>query len=210
MFKWTDSINNKLAAALWLFIVLAILFLNNLRERKNAGRIGDTIATIYDDRLVVEGYIFQYAAYLHQIRVVLDDTAASTHQKELMIVPLSMKIQELNYAYGKTILTKDEEIAFGELVAYSHRMDQLFTSGELETGKHVVGQATAILDTLSKIQIVEAKEQVANAEKLLKSDHLSSTLEMAVLLVVALIIQALIISSKPIRVKRFPKDPNLN
>lgn len=56
--KWTYSIKNKMTAATLLFAVITIVFINNLVERWNSEKINATITTIFDDRFMVESYIF--------------------------------------------------------------------------------------------------------------------------------------------------------
>ena len=110
--KWTYGVKNKLTTALLLFGLIFIVCSNNLFERNNAEKINATITTIFDDRFMVESYIFQYSAFIYQIKEILDNPNYPTVEKiELNKGPLQ-GILLLNDAYKKTKFTKEEVIYF--------------------------------------------------------------------------------------------------
>ena len=60
---WALAIKRKITAALLLLSVVGLVLLTNWSEQRNARRIAAAVTTIYEDRLVVEGYIFRLYTY---------------------------------------------------------------------------------------------------------------------------------------------------
>ncbi len=53
-------------------ILLMLLYVKNLLERQTFRSISNTFTEVYNDRLVVEGYIFQISENLFQIQKLID------------------------------------------------------------------------------------------------------------------------------------------
>lgn len=207
--KWAYSIRNKFAAAVILFVALGIIFMNNLYERNNSAKINASIATIYEDRLMVESYIYQYSDQLHRIIEMIDE---SENQNSIShkLNPAFAEIRSLNAAYEKTKLTPAEKISFDEFSLLCDQMQDEVAAGNLMNGKIISRKALNILNTLSDIQISEAKLERSHAEKLFSSSSIFSNVEMVVLIVIAFMIQALIFASKTLRLHAMPRSPGLN
>lgn len=202
--KWTYSIKNKLTASVLLFGVLLVCLLINLSERENSLRISKTVSTIYDDRLVVEGYIFRYSGYLHQISEIADDPEYSELDRKRRITALMPEIEALTGAYGKTRLTSSEALNFDRFIHICADIEQLSGAGDFSAVKRHANEAMQVLTTLSSIQISEAKSQMAIMKKLFSSGKLVSQFEMSILIIIALVIQALVLASKSLRVDNSP------
>lgn len=65
-----DSIlkRRKVRALIIIGILLLLLYSKNLLERQSFRSISNTFTEVYNDRLVVEGYIFQISENLFQIQ----------------------------------------------------------------------------------------------------------------------------------------------
>lgn len=194
--KWIFSIQQKSKAALVLFIVLAMVFVSNLIERHNTQKINNALATIYDDRLVVESYIFHYAEHLRNMEDILASTSMHASEKGRMLASSVLSIQEINHAYKKTRLTKDEEIQFSAFENITERIFWNVAESHFNESATLVRDAGNMLHALSAIQVSEAKNQKLHAEKIISNARLFSQFEIAVLIIVALIIQALIYESR--------------
>ncbi len=208
--KWTYSLKNKLTAAILLFGLIVVVCSNNLFERNNAEKINATITTIFDDRFMVESYIFQYSALIYQIKEILNHPNYTAVEKiELNKGPLK-GILLLNDAYKKTKFTKEEVIYFDQFTDLCKKMSNHINVGQTVDGTKFSNEALNILANLSAIQISEAKIQLTQANKLFHFGSISSQFELAILVIFGLIIQALIFASKSINLNKSSATFNLN
>ena len=208
--KWTYSLKNKLTAAILLFGLIVVVCSNNLFERNNAEKINATITTIFDDRFMVESYIFQYSALIYQIKEILNHPNYTAVEKiELNKGPLK-GILLLNDAYKKTKFTKEEVIYFDQFTDLCKKMSNHINVGQTVDGTKFSNEALNILANLSAIQISEAKIQLTQANKLFHFGSISSQFELAILIIIGLIIQALIFASKSLNLNKSSAPFNLN
>ncbi len=208
--KWTYSLKNKLTAAILLFGLIGVVCSNNLFERNNAEKINATITTIFDDRFMVESYIFQYSSFIYQIKEILDNPNYTTaEKKELNRAPLQ-GISLLNDAYKKTKFTKEEIIYFDQFIDLCNKISNNINIGKTADGTKFSNEALDILENLSTIQIYEAKMQLTRANKLFHFGSMSSQFELAILIIIGLIIQALIFASKSLNLNKSSAPFNLN
>ncbi|WP_339786795.1 hypothetical protein [uncultured Imperialibacter sp.] len=208
--KWTYSIRNKTTAAALLLTVFLIVLFNNLKERKNSVKISETIHSIFQDRLVVESYIFQHAEHLHKIEGVIDSENTEHADKQQQVAAVFSQIMELNESYLKTVLTEEEERVFGGFNNLCQKIGAKAEQGDLAAAKALAKEAALSLKTLSSIQVTEGASLMTDAKAMFSASTLSSQLESAILLVIALIIQALIFASNSLKVNRHPQNPILN
>ena len=62
----------KFSAMLIIGVLLLLIYGKNLIERQAFKDISNTFTEVYNDRLVVEGYIFQISEKLFQIQKLVD------------------------------------------------------------------------------------------------------------------------------------------
>jgi hypothetical protein len=197
--KWIFSIQQKNKAALVLFTVLVLVFTTNMAEQNNTRKINNALTSIYDDRLVVESYIFQYAELLRNMEDILASGSLESSDKKRMLAFPLLEIHDLNKAYKKTRLTKEEEIQFSDFEYMTERIFLSAAAARFDELASYIKYAGDMLPSLSAIQVSEAKNQLIHAEKIINNAQLFSQFEIAVLIVVALIIQALIYESKSLK-----------
>lgn len=208
--KWTYGIQHKMTASLLLTGILVLVFLNNLSERRNTEKISNAISTIYKDRLIVESYIFHYADNLQRISDIIDDDRLFLPEKRYHIDLLLPNLQELHEAYRKTVLTKSEAIGFEFFALHTSQIGQLSSVGDiLGTRKHT-DQALDILHYLSSIQIAVATQEMSHIKRLFSSSTLTSQLEIAMLIIIGAIVQALIFASRTLRTNTLNQGAYLN
>jgi hypothetical protein len=208
--KWTYSIKNKLVTSVLLFLVLGLVMYTNFSERQNSSRINETLTTIYEDRLVVESYIFQYAGHLHRIIDIIDDAGYSDSEKQASIAFTAKEINALNKAYLETRLTRDEEIDFNRFTALCGNVEAHSAAAQFIEGKRTSKEALAILSNLSSIQVAEGKAEVSDAEKLFTSARAISQFEITVLIIIALIIQVLLFAARTLQGSTLSQPHRLN
>ena len=189
---------NEMATALLLFVVIGLVIAGNFNERRNSAKMIEGMSSIYEDRLVVEGYIFQHLHYFQQINSIIDTPGLDQAvMHELIATPL-LKIEELNTLYWKTKLTDDEKTHFTEFSKMCSEI-ALASKTDLVKTKELSEESIDILHTLSSIQITEAKTQMDNLNRIHNFSSITSQLEISILIVIAFIIQVLVFT---------PKKPN--
>lgn len=208
--NWMYNIKSKMTAALLLFTVLGVVIIINFSERSNSTKINKAISSIYEDRLVVGNYIFQDAHYFQKIADIIENPAYQTSEKQKHIAVSLSKISDLNNLYSKTKLTDDEKLNFDRFTNLCKDIAQVTSTGNMAKVKELSDEAIVILHNLSSIQIAEAKLQMESANSLYNFSTLSSHFEIAILVIIALIIQALVFSSKAMNSIKAPKQFNLN
>lgn len=208
--NWIYNIKSKMTAALLLFTVLGVVIVINFSDRSNSTKINKAISSIYEDRLVVGNYIFQDAQYFQKITHIVENPSYNISEKQENIAALLAKISDLNALYSKTKLTEEEKLNFDRFTNLCKDIAQASLAGSLHRVKEQSGEAVAILHNLSSIQISEAKLEMESANSLYNFSTLSSHFEIAILVIIALLIQALIFSSKAMNSIKAPKQFNLN
>jgi hypothetical protein len=208
--KWVYGIKNKWFTTVLLSIILVIILLNNFNESKNSELLNKAITEIYNDRLVVEGYILQLTENLHTIIENVNNEKIGEAEKQIITKTLLSKIQEINSSYSKTQLTEEEKKEFNYFsdlctVIHNKLNSKDFTEVTINSNKAIV-----VLKKLSNIQISEGKEIINKTTKLFQSSNIASKFEIAMLVIIALIIQALIFSSKTLQVHQPEEKQNLN
>ena len=113
--KWIYAIQQKAQVAFLLALVLFGVFVKNVLDRNNVSDLGDSFSSVYNDRLLVESYIYQLSDQLYQKQILFDQCRqplSDNNQLELNIKRHNATINSLIQEYGKTKLTDQESIYF--------------------------------------------------------------------------------------------------
>lgn len=205
--NWAHTIKHKITAAIALFTVCAVVVGSNLLERNQICELKKSFSSIYQDRLVVESYIFDLYVQLHRKRELTAElvtkTCIQSVQEELNSI--NGCIDDIVQAFGATYLTEKEA---EEYLALKKKLSSIYQlEGEIaekesldavqleEYNKETKG-AFAHLAVLSEIQTAQGELLSQNADRVIKENHLSSRFEIAILIILGLIIQGLVFSSK--------------
>lgn len=206
---WALAIKRKITAALLLLSVVGLVLLTNWSEQRNAKKIAAAVTTIYEDRLVVEGYIFQLSQHLQTIGEIIEDNGSAFANKQRLLTTHLNAINEINQRYAETKLTKAEKVHFDRFTVLCRALQNNIHSGEYEKAKTDAEQAETILSTLSAIQMKEARLQMDNVTDISNFATLISKFELFILIIIAVLIQILVFSS-PISTLKMPGRENLN
>ncbi len=218
--KWFYFIKQKFKTALALAVVFALVLCTNLLDKMHFDELHETINSVHKDRLLVENYIYNISQSLNNKRIALyefsfraesvDDTSFNKSNKNIL-----SNINE----FQKTVLTHEEDTILNNLakeVIVLEIMENKFLLTENISDSvtlPIVLQQHDILNTklsrLSEIQLEEGEKLLEESNSIISISTMSSRLEIAVLIVVGLIIQIIVISSKSPRPK-FPQESNLN
>lgn len=185
-----------MTAALLLFVVMVLVLLTNFGERNNAVKINKAVLSLYEDRLVVGSYIFDYAQHLQSIAETAGNPEMPIVQKTKVISAESEKIKQLHQLYLKTVLTPQEKKEFEVFFNLCKNIEKQTLTLEFEHVKTTAVNGIDILKSLSQLQVAEGKTQMSNVTSLYTFSNFYSHFELAVLIVIALIIQALVLASR--------------
>lgn len=219
--KWIYIIEHKLKAALCLGIILFVVLWNNIGESNKMIKLGESFNTIYDDRLMAENYIYQMSELLHQGQLLLPENIDNI-QKPQFAIQFSQILNQLKpiiSLYENTVLTHKESVLFVSLKNDISRLEDemvtltLLKNVQKQKNAHQINftieNSLKTLSGMSEIQVVVGKELREQSEASIKSSVISAQFEVALLVVIALIIQALIFASKSVQTK-FQQQSHLN
>lgn len=217
--KWLYHIRQKMQVAFLLGIILFVVYTNNVMENRNVTELGGSFSSVYEDRLLVESYIYKLSEHLYQKKIMLDQCGV-TQQDDLKIkMDLhNTEISALIHDYENTRLTETESRVFDELKSNIGNMADLehdfikegnTTSASLTKLDQQFLRAANSLSQLSLIQIEEAKKLNDDSKKIIAGFTLLTHFEMVMLIIIGLIIQVLILSSSQITPKQVV-DARLN
>ncbi len=205
--KWTYRIPNKLGTSLLLMGVLALVLVNNLKERSNSKQLETAFESIYADRLMAESYILSLSEQLHQIQELLE-SSASTSNKNL--VEKLSEIDRINLLYLDTKLTEDEEFHFGHFESLTWELRQSIQAGKSQSAQAKIDAALADLHHLSQIQVSEAQSILTQTERIFRSGSLYSQFEIGLVILIGLMVQGMLFASKSLKVRHNIVRENLN
>jgi len=208
--KWAFTIRNKFKMAIVLLIVFLGLLIKNFVEKRHVSELGTSFSSVYKDRLLVEGYIYQLSNHLHVKKMVTDNCYASVDPREVeqSIGHQNTEIGKLVTAYEKTELTPKEEFHLNrlkeELLAlnqlersYMNRLAYDYDVTALKEEMAVYfARTTNSLHELSEIQLAVGKKMNEHSREILSESSTFSQFGLMVLVVLGLLIQVLIFSSK--------------
>lgn len=204
---WTFAIKQKMTAAILLFTVIALVMLTNMREQRTATRISTAVTSIYEDRLVVAQYILQLSKQMEGITTGLEK------EEEHVTTRINDHLAEvaaLNALYEKTILTETERTNFETFKQLCETISLNNKTGNQAAALLAARDAGDTLQTLSSIQVEEGKNQLDEVLNMTYFSNILSYLELAILIVIAVIIQALVFASKTMMGIKKPTNEHLN
>ena len=220
--KWAFTIQQKTRAALILGVVFLLVFAKNWYDERNVAELGNSFASVYEDRLVVESYIYQLSDHLYQKKILLDNCSSQEN-----LVNLQARFGEHNAAinsllqnYEKTKLTAAETTCFQNLKANITSIEQLESNYLAGTGNGMTkaklsmdksyGLAARNLHQLSGIQIAEGKLLNEQSKKLIAGSSILTQFELVILIGVGLLIQGLIFAARSSKPKKPQQHFSLN
>lgn len=206
---WTFAIRNKAKAALLLCVVLGLVMLTNLSERRNASKITEAITSIYEDRLVVEGYVFELSQGLNILELYSGGMLKADEQRDAGLESLK-RMSDIITKYGATRLTPEEKKAFSHFSGLCNQMCKDMAAGNDTTLSELLPHAKEDLQKLSRIQLDVAQTQLNEVLSLTSFSAILSHFELAILIVIAVLIQMLIFSMRMLNPSSGSSKASLN
>ncbi len=203
--KWLYTIQQKAQVAFLLAIILLGVFMKNVIDRNNVSELGDSFSSVYEDRLLVESYIYKLSDHLYQKQLLIDQCSGlgDINQMRAQIAKHNVAISGLIREYEKTKLTNQESIFFNafkkninEMISLENQfLKSQNTMSTVPFLDHQFTTATSNLNQLSSIQIAEGKTMTDHSKKIVAGSSNLTQFELAMIIVIGLIIQALIFAS---------------
>jgi hypothetical protein len=213
--KWVYSIEQKRKAALLLVVVLIIVGAKNIIDKSNMSRMGASFSAVYEDRLLVESYIFHLSEGLHAQKTNLEQLVAGDPAAAPAMQQQDAQIDRLIGEYESTKFTKAETGIFN---AFKQNMEALKRTEALyiqSPGRPLQDQlnaqynkAAAQLLELSAIQLSEGHALKEQSKKIVASSTLLTYLELAILIAIGGAVLALIQASRTLSVPGPRMDAN--
>ncbi|WP_341224522.1 MCP four helix bundle domain-containing protein [uncultured Arcticibacterium sp.] len=214
--KWAYGIKGKVKIAAVLGGVLSLLLWSNLMDRKRVTQLQTSFSAIYEDRLMVEGFIFDLSSILHE-REQLVISSLNSHQLNAAtsahLKALDVKMSSLVEDYASTQFTDLEKrvfLEFKELVPSISQIGYDLKDNSLaETNKTLTHKGLAKLTVLSNIQTSEGQRLWEETNGIMLQKQSSSQFEIISLIALAIMIQVLLFSSTSV-FKKIQQKPHLN
>ncbi len=211
--KWIYLIQQKAQVAFLLALVLFGVFVKNVLDRNNVADLGDSFSSVYKDRLLVESYIYKLSDQLYQKQILFDQCSQQQSDRDqfsLIIGRHNATINSLIQEYEKTKLTDQESIYFDAFKENINQMEtiesqylQSYTDfATVNTSMdHQFRIAGDYLEQLSSIQIAEGKSMADRSIRIVAGSSILTQFELAMIIIIGLIIQALIFASNSLTPK---------
>lgn len=205
--KWAYNIRRKISAALLLAAIFILLFVKNLVDSNNVDQLGDSFSSVYNDRLVVESYIYRMSEHMFRKKFMLDtcSSTVSATQIQPVVRDYQGRIAALIADYEETKLTATEADYFnrfkeniGKLTSYE---DTFFAKGDknIDSVRAMMdvefNQASTNLDHLSAIQLSEGKVLNERSQKIVAGSSILTHLETGILIAIGLMVLVLVFES---------------
>ncbi|MBE2245740.1 MAG: MCP four helix bundle domain-containing protein [Candidatus Competibacteraceae bacterium] len=203
--KWTYSVRNKIFASALLFSLCLLVLFSNYLDRVHTNKVKKSIATLYEDRLIAEGYILKMTSIIYQIREELQ-ADMDQRMKAENLRSLNHEFYELYNAYMKTKLTETESVTATALLDYFKKIEQNISDNHY----FYTNKSLLLLIQLSSIQLEESKLIMQQAESEYATIKSSSQFAFIIIIIILVVLQVLVFSSKTIFPLSKPKDHMLN
>lgn len=199
----------KLQAIAVISVLLLLIYGKNLTERQAFKSISKTFTDVYNDRLVVEGYIFQISDRLFSIQKLIDHcnmdydysrviNEIDGHEKGIMdlIVDFektNLTIEESDYlADFKKIIENDLSIKNYDLL-YSDSSG--VNTQQVKLYDQKIALAKKDLENLSKIQMDEGQKLISKAKVQINRSQIWAQFEVALLIILIIVIYVFLFKS---------------
>ncbi len=206
--KWIHSIKNKILASIALLSLCLMVLLSHYLDKIHTQKVTNSIATLYEDRLIAEDYILKMTSNIYQIREVLNSDLNSVSESNSISKLINVFNDQYN-AYFKTKLTTSEEATANELKSYIKILEQNVLNNNYDPLGYT-DKALFSLNKLSIVQLEESKLIMKNAESEYVTIKASSDFVFAIIIIILLVLQAILFSAKTILPVTKPNDTVLN
>ncbi len=221
--KWAFSIKHKMTAALLLTLVFVLMLAAVIIDKRSVSRLESAFASVYEDRLLVESYIYHLADHLYRKKIRIE-SCMDVQEVEQIRQDLHLHneaIQVLLSKYEETRFTQTETSRFNDLKQYIRNMEALEADYLESADFNQANQPSRValeqqfvlalenLHALSGIQIQEGKGLHDDSHQVIADFVLLSHVEIVILIGIGIVIQILLFTAKT-ALPKFPQKPSMN
>ncbi|NJC26762.1 MCP four helix bundle domain-containing protein [Neolewinella antarctica] len=172
-------------------VLLFLLFLaTNLNDRKNYRTISNSVETIYADRLIAKGIIFNLAQLVQEKEIAY--LAATVEQAPIGLESINQRMDTLVGQFGETSLTREEKEVFTRLQEHMSRLVTLENTESSVTQLRLqAANVRKSLYKLSDIQMEEGRNEMFASKRASATIDLFTYIELALLILIAIAILAI-------------------
>lgn len=186
----------KVKWVLGILMVFTLILTTNLIDRNNFLRVKESVASIYEDRLIAYDLIFDMSTAVHQKEIAMASSDSAFYLEENAAV--NERISSWISSFKQTKLTLVERNIFTELgddfealkQAEKILVESKFTDKKPLT--EAMAQIKESLHDLSEIQLSEGKKQVSISNNAVDMVELFTHIEIYVLIFLAILIQVVV------------------
>jgi len=190
------SFYNKLKWILGIAMIFILIIATDLIDRNNFIKVRNSVMTIYEDRLVVKGLIFDMTNILHEkeLAIVRNDSLFYKNK----VGQLNNEMDLLISKFENTNLTKQERKSLDDLKDEHRTLVQKekglthFDEKKLEVLKAGIVRLQDNLKSLSNIQLKEGRKQMSISKKAVSTVELFTQIEIYFLVFLAIVIQLIV------------------
>ena len=218
--KRNKFLSFKIKIAIALSLVLFLIFAKSLVDKSNVDELEASFISVYEDRLVVQDYIFHISELLFRMKLIVANTESLEEYVAVKNQVLGYHDQILNIIsdFEKTRLTPKEAeylTEFKSLVRDKLEVESYFTNledkgtGYEESIKKFNTDFERVfydLRELSKIQLREGEKLTNLSYRIKARSDIWLQFEYAVLFVLLIIISMLVYSARSIRTKEYTES----
>lgn len=179
-----------------------MLYGKNLLERQSFQKLSETFTEVYNDRLVVESYIFNISERLFHIQKLIDHcdleydyskviNEISEHEEQILTIVTEFEAtnltdQEANYLNDfKKIIVNDLNIKSYDLL-YSDESG--VNQEQVKNYDQKISRARQDLENLSKIQLEEGEKLISKVKVLVNRSQIWAQFEVALLIILVIVL----------------------
>ncbi len=198
-----DSVSKrkKVRALVIISILLLMIYAKNLIERSSFKKISQAFSEVYDDRLVVKGYIFDISENLFNIQGLIDhcdidydysNIIGEIARSENEILSIIKEFEETNLTDQEAEYLSDfKKIIQNDLNIKSYDLLYTDSSGvniqQVKKYDQMISRARMDLEGLSEIQLEEGKKITGKAKSLINRSQIWAQFEVALLLIILVV-----------------------
>lgn len=223
---WIFSIQQKIKAAFLLAVICLLVLAGIYWERNSLETINESCSSIYEDRLLPATYVFHLTDHLYQKRLILeayfqreDDSGATDDLRLLEAHNAAM--DSLIDDFEATYLVEMEDRVlrdFKRELGEYNQLERRILAGAQPVARQeadhrelvrMFGMTKEELTRLSHIQTDVGQQIKEDSQATASNGILITKMELALIVIIGLIIQALIFASKTVS-GRVPQRHELN
>ncbi len=188
---------DKIKWVLGILMVFVLIVTTNLVDRNNFQQVKDSVVSIYEDRLVAKNLILDVTKAIHKTEVALISADTTFFAKERS--ELNSAIEGLILRFEQTKLTEKEEQEFNDLKSNLEKLyesEKIYVQANFNRSEPVTKSLSEVkenLNALAQIQMSEGARQMSISKRALDSVELFTQMEIALLVILAIIIQVIVI-----------------